>query len=120
MLIVVDPDWYLLNVQRTLVTLIGHAAAVTFGASVRIVRGQSKGGGTATVALGSFDVSFAIASVADAQAAARASLVTATRCRVFVNAVLRRSSCRVPFVSWLANLAEISGGMVCAILQYNK
>lgn len=69
-LIVVDPHGDRLNVQGALVTLVSQPAAVTLAASVRILPGQSKRPWTTPVALRPLDVSFTVASVADAVPAA--------------------------------------------------
>lgn len=80
-LVIINPDGDLLNVQGALVTLISHPAAVALAAAVWIIPGESKGSWSTSVTRGTLDVPFAIAPLAYANIASRASFIASAHIR---------------------------------------
>lgn len=115
---IVNPYRYLLNVERTFVTLFGYAAAITFVTTVRIFGGQSKGTGTTSVAFRSLDVSLTFAATGETQSATGSSFVAiALRGIIPARAITGSTTSRISLVSGFASFAIFPGSMVGAILQ---
>lgn len=115
---IVNPYRNLLNVERTFVTLLGHAAAVTLVTTVRIFSGQSKGRRTTSVAFRSLDVPLALAATAETRSATRSSFVAGALHGIgSARTIVGGATSRVSFVSGFASFAVFPGSVIGTILR---